>query len=64
MTTDPARDDAGGAARPTSTASTRPSSASPATSTTISTSAEQLGVAVEQGEKLPSGGYEVSHGTQ
>ncbi len=25
---------------------------------------EPLAVAVEQGEKLPSGGYEVTHGTQ
>ncbi|QZY27918.1 SCO family protein [Nocardioides coralli] len=31
---------------------------------TISDIGLDLGVAVEQGEKLPSGGYEVTHGTQ
>jgi protein SCO1/2 len=30
----------------------------------IVSAGESLGVAVEKGEKLPSGGYEVSHGTQ
>ena len=51
-------------ARSTSTRSTPASSASPATSTTSSRSAAAWRSAVDQGEKLPSGGYEVTHGTQ
>ncbi|KRF34309.1 SCO family protein [Nocardioides sp. Soil805] len=31
---------------------------------TISAVAEPLGIAVEKGDKLPSGGYDVTHGTQ
>ncbi|QIK77424.1 SCO family protein [Nocardioides piscis] len=31
---------------------------------TISEVARPLGIAVEQGDKLPSGGYDVTHGTQ
>ena len=31
---------------------------------TISDVAQPLGIAVEQGDKLPSGGYDVTHGTQ
>lgn len=31
---------------------------------TISTVAKPLGIAVEKGDKLPSGGYDVTHGTQ
>jgi protein SCO1/2 len=31
---------------------------------TITKVAEPLGIAVEQGDKLPSGGYDVTHGTQ
>lgn len=31
---------------------------------TISDVAKPLGIAVEQGDKLPSGGYDVTHGTQ
>ena len=30
----------------------------------VEEAARQLGVPVEQGAKLPSGGYEVAHGTQ
>jgi protein SCO1/2 len=32
--------------------------------TRIVRAGKSLGVAIEKGEKLPSGGYEVSHGTQ
>ena len=31
---------------------------------TIVSVAESVGVAIEDGQKLPSGGYEVTHGTQ
>ena len=49
---------------PTSTASTRPSSGSPSDIQTIIDVGKPLAVAVEQGAKLPSGGYEVVHSTQ
>ena len=64
------RDDRPGPRRPsrrsatTSTGSTRRSWASPATSRRSPTSGGELGIAVEKGERLPSGGYEVTHGTQ
>ena len=40
------------------------SSGSPVPLATIMTVAERVGVPIEKGRRLPSGGYDVTHGTQ
>ena len=60
VTTDPARDDRRRCCATTSTGSTRVRRAHRDARRRSSTSARRSAVAVEQGEKLPSGGYEVT----
>ncbi len=63
VTTDPARDDEAGDPRPTSTGSTPTFEGLTGDLATITDIGGELGIAVEKGERLPSGGYEVTHST-